>query len=158
MPKKKYIVSLSESERQQLENLTKFGKTAAYKMNYARILLLSDINSPDGSWKDPTIKTILGVSVPTIERVRKRFVEEGLAAALSRKKPVQQRIPILDGEKEAHLIALVCSEPPDGQARWSLRLLADKMIALGYVETVSYETVRQTLKKRMRRLGGFLRV
>ncbi len=147
MPKKKYIVTLTDEERQYLENLTKKGKTSAYKMNYARILLLADINSVDGRWKDEDIKAALGVSVPTIERVRKRFVEEGLAAALSRKQQVHQRILILDGEKEAHLIALACSTPPTGQARWSLRMLADKMVELGYVETVSYETVRQTLKK-----------
>lgn len=153
MPKKKYIVSLTDDERQKLEDMTKKGKNAAYKINYARILLLSDINSSNNGWNDSSIKNILGVSVPTIERVRKRFVEQGLAAALNRKKQVHQRILILDGEKEAHLIALACSEPPCGQARWSLRLLADKMIELGYVETVSYETVRQTLKKMKLNLG-----
>ena len=153
MPKKKYIVSLTDDERRKLEDLTKKGKNAAYKINYARILLLSDINSSDGGWNDPSIRDVLGVSVPTIERVRKRFVEEGLAAALSRKQQVHQRIAILDGEKEAHLIALACSEPPHGQARWSLRVLADKMVELGYVETVSYETVRQTLKKMKLNLG-----
>lgn len=153
MAKKKYIVRLTEFERQELENLTKKGKTAAYKMNYARILLLSDINSIDGGWEDSSIKVALGVSVPTIERVRKRFVEKGLAAALARKKPNHQRIPLLDGAKEAHLIVLACSEPPIGQGRWTLRMLADKMVELGYVETVSHETVRQTLKKMKLSLG-----
>ncbi len=153
MPKKKYIVSLTDEERQQLENLTKKGKTAAYKMNYARILLLSDINSVEGGWKDESIKSALGVSIPTIERVRKRFVEEGLAAALARKKQNHQRIPLLDGEKEAHLIALACSEPPTGQGRWTLRMLADKMVELEHVESVSHETVRQTLKKMKLSLG-----
>ena len=155
---KKYMVRLTEEERQELENLTKKGKTAAYKMNYARILLLSDLNAVEGGWKDKSIRATLGISVPTIERVRKRFVEEGLAAALTRKKPNHQRIPLLDGAKEAHLIALICTAPPRGQGRWTLRMLADKMVELGYVETVSHETVRQTLKKRMRRLGGLLRV
>ena len=152
MPKKKYIVTLTEEEQQQLQNLTKKGKIAAYKMNYARILLLADTNADDGGWKDESISKALGISVATIERVRKRLVEGGLCAALNRKNPPPRPL-ILDGETEAHLIALTCSKAPKGQERWTLRMLAEKMVALGYVETISYETVRQTLKKMKLNLG-----
>lgn len=144
---KKYIVSLTPQERQDLEKLTKTGKAPVYKVNHARVLLKADTQQSGGSWSDVAISQALDISVATIERVRQRFVEHGLELALGRK-PQQRRKPRrLDGEQEAHLIAMTCSEPPPGYGRWSLRLLAERMVELQYVETVSHETIRQTLKK-----------
>ncbi len=145
MPKK-YIVDLSEAERNSLLKLTTTGKHAAYKVNHARILLKADVNQPDGGLSDQAIASALDVSIPTIERLRRRFVEEGLEASLSRQHGGGQHRR-LDGKSEAHLLAIACSEAPQGRGKWALRLLADKMVELGYVETISHETVRQTLKK-----------
>jgi transposase len=147
MAKKKYIVSLTPEERNELEQLTTTGKAAAYKINHARILLKADTNQADGGWTDAAISTALDISVATIERVRQQLVETGLAAALSRQVQQHRKPRCLDGEQEAYLIALTCGDPPEGSARWSLRLLADRMVELAYVETVSHETIRQTLKK-----------
>jgi transposase len=147
MPKKKYIVALSPEERETLQKLTTTGKTSAYKLNHARILLLADINQDGGSWSEQEISDALNISVPTIERVRQRFVENSLEAALCRQQPSRTKPRLLDGEQEAHLIALACAETPEGQCQLTLRLLADRMMALGYVESISHETVRQTLKK-----------
>ena len=147
MARKKYIVSLSVEERGELEQFTTTGKAAAYKMNHARILLKADTNQADGSWTDEAISQALDISVATIERVRQRFVETSLEAALSRQVQQQRKARRLDGEQEAHLIAMTCSEAPEGYARWSLRLLAERMVELKYVESVSHETIRQTLKK-----------
>lgn len=145
--KKKYIVSLTAEERAQLEQLTTTGKVAAYKMNHARILLKADTNQADGGWSDEAISQALDLSVATIERVRQRFVGTSLESALSRAEQQQRKPHRLDGAQEAHLIALTCSKPPEGHARWSLRLLAERMVELEYVESVSHETIRQTLKK-----------
>ena len=153
MPKKKYIVTLTEQERSSLEDLTKKGKSPAYKVNHGRILLLADTNRSEGGWKDLDISQTLNISVATIERVRQRLVEQGLEAALSRKQPQNRRQRRLDGEQEAHLIALTCSSPPEGQGRWTLRMLAERMVELDYVKTLSHETVRQTLKKTNSNLG-----
>lgn len=147
MPQKKYIVALSSEERQALESLTTTGKTSAYKLNHARILLKADLNQEGGDWRDQDISDALDISVSTIERVRQRFVEQGLEAALSRRTPSRTKPRLLDGEQEAHLIALACAKTPDGQGKWSVRLLADQLVELGYVESISHETVRQTLKK-----------
>ena len=147
MPKKKYIVDLADGERTELEELTQKGKIAAYKMNHARILLLADINKPEGGWTDIKISEALNVSQATIERVRQRFVESGIESALTRKEQKNRRPKIIDGEKEAYLIAIACSETPMGQAKWTLQMLADKMVELKYVEKVSRETIRKTLKK-----------
>lgn len=161
MPKKKYIVALSVEERETLESLTTTGKTSAYKFNHARILLMADINQEGSGWRDHAISDALNISVSTIERVRQRFVEQSLDAALSRRElsgvefstrhtrqPPSRRKPrLLDGEQEAHLIALACAQTPEGQGKWSVRLLADQLVELGYVESISHETVRQTLKK-----------
>ena len=147
MPKKKYIVDLTKSERAELEQLTKKGKIAAYKMNHARILLLADVNQPEGGWTDLKISEALNVSQATIERVRQRFVESGIESALTRREQKNRRRQIIDGEKEAYLIAIACSETPMGQAKWTLQMLADKMVELQYVEKVSRETIRKTLKK-----------
>jgi transposase len=153
MPAKKYKVALSTEERQILEQLTTTGKTAAYKMNRARILLKADEHHADGGWGDQAISAALDVSVATIERVRHQFVEEGFEAVLSSKQGQQTRMRRLDGEKEAHLIALTCSEAPAGRVRWTLRLLAERMVELGQVEQIFHETIRKTLKKTNSSLG-----
>ncbi len=147
MPAKKYKVALSAEERQTLQQITTTGKTAAYKMNRARILLKADENQADGGWGDQALSDALDVSVATIERVRQQFVEEGCLAVLSYKQRESSRTRILDGAKEAHLIALTCSDAPDGRAEWTLRLLAEQMVVRGYVEQISHETIRKALKK-----------
>lgn len=150
---KKYVVSLSAEERQSLEAMVTTGKRAAYTINHARILLKADRNAPNGSWCDTDIKDALDLSLRTIERVRQRFVEEGLESAL-KCRPGGGRKPKLDGEVEAHLVALRCSETPQGKGRWTLRLLAQQMVELGYVEHLSHESVRQVLKKTNCNPGG----
>jgi len=139
---KKYIVTLSAEERETLQRLIASGTAPARKLTHARILLKAD-----AGWPDQAISKALDVSIPTIERVRQCFVEEGLEAALNRHLPTREYQRKLDGEQEAHLIALACSKPPKGHKRWTLRLLADKMVVLEYVESVSHETVRQVLKQ-----------
>jgi transposase len=151
--KKKYIVTLTEAERQMLQAMLSRGKAAARKLMHARILLKADAN-PDGpGWNDDQIAEGLEVGRATVERVRREFVEEGLEAALERRKPRRHYERALDGDGEAHLIALTCQKPPEGRARWTLRLLADRMVQLEYVEQVSYQTVRRTLKKTNLSLG-----
>lgn len=154
MPKKKYIVSLTSSERDYLEQLTKKGKIAAYKMNHARILLKADINQEGGGWIDRKISESLDIGHATIERVRQRLVEEGMEAALNRREQKKRRPKIIDGEKEAYLIAIACSKTPTGKGNWTLQMLADKMVELKYVEQVSTETIRQSLKKTNLNLGS----
>jgi transposase len=146
MPKKKYLVSLKPEERAELEKLVKTGKNPAYKLTHARVLLLADDNREGGGWKDADIGEALNLDVTTVARIRKQWVEEGLEVALNRQHGGGQP-KRLDGEAEAHLIAIACGEPPKGKGQWSLRLLADKMVEFGYVEAISHETVRQTLKK-----------
>ena len=143
---KPYIVRLTDDERQVLVQLTKSGKAAAYKIKHAHILLQVDANGPN--WSDVHVATALHCHGNTVRNVRQRFVEPGLAASLGRKqqaKPSRQRL--LDGAKEARLIALRCGPPPPGQVKWTFQLLADQLVALPIVETISYETVRQTIKK-----------
>jgi hypothetical protein len=143
---KKYIVRLSNEERGQLTTLTRKGTAAAYKISHAQILLKADADGP--AWTDTQIAASFAVHVNTVLGVRQRFVEQGLEAALHRKKQVRpSRMPLLDGEGEARLIALRCGAPPPGQARWTLRLLAEQAVALEIVEAISHETVRQALKK-----------
>ena len=143
---KKYIVRLTDAEREQLTELTRKGKAAASKIRHAHILLKADAHGP--AWPDTKIAESFSVSVNTVLGVRQRLVEQGLEAALTRKQqPRPSRTPRLDGEGEARLIALRCGAPPAGQARWTLRLLAEQAVALDIVETISHETVRQTLKK-----------
>jgi hypothetical protein len=145
---KKYVVRLTSEERAQLQRLVSVGKAAARKILHARILLQAD-QGPDGpAWKDEQIAEGLSAHPRTIANVRQRLVEQGLEVALTRKKqerPSRQRT--LDGEAEARLIALRCGEPPEGRTRWTLQLLADKLVELNVVEGVSYETVRRVLKK-----------
>ena len=145
---KKYIVRLSKDERKQLKKLIKSGRGPARMFARARILLKADQGSDGPWWSDEKISEALEVTVQTIERIRKQLVEEGFDAVLSRRE-YKQKVSRkkIDGELEARLISLSCSEPPEGRVRWTLRLLADKIIELGYVETISHETIRQTLKK-----------
>lgn len=145
MPRKKYIVTLSSTEREKLETLSQTGKTAAYVITHARILLKADTAKPGGGWCDKDIRAALDVGTATVERLRQQFAEEGLEACLSRKTRVYERL--LDGEQEAYLIAIACGSPPAGQSRWTLRLLSERLVELGHIESISYETVRQTLKK-----------
>ena len=151
---KKYIVTLTEEERQYLEQFTSTGKHAAYQINHARILLKADRNQPNGSWHDEDIKAAFEMSIRTIEQVRQRCVEEGIEAAL-KCRPGAGRKRKLDGDVEAHLCAfggakpyaLRCSDAPTCRGRWTLRLLAERMVELNYVDQISHESVRQVLKK-----------
>jgi len=144
---KRYRVTLTEEERQDLRKMVSTGKAAAKKLVRSRILLLADQSELGCAKSDPEICEALGCGRATVERVRKQFVEDGLEITLQ--PPRSQRIyeRRLDGKAEAHLIALTCGAPPEGRARWTLRLLADHMVALEHVESVSHETIRQTLKK-----------
>jgi hypothetical protein len=145
--RKRYRVHLTEAERDQLKQLLAAGTAPARQLTHARILLKAD-ESPGGpGWVDAAIVEAVEVSQPTISRVRKQFVEEGLAAALHRRAPRRVYTRKLDGAQEARLIALTCGEPPAGQARWTLRLLADKLVELEVVEAISHQTVRRVLKK-----------
>lgn len=151
--KKVYVVTLTAEERSCLQGLLSKGKAAAHKQLHARILLKADACGGREEWTDDQIAEAVETSRWTVERVRQRFVEEGLEAALNRKKRPAPPPRVMDGQAEAHLIALACSPPPAGRARWTLHLLADRMVQLRYVEHVSHETVRQTLKKTSSSLG-----
>jgi transposase len=145
---KKYKVTLTPDERQQLQKLITAGKASAKKLAHARILLKADAAEGGPAWSDSRIAKAIEVSIDTVARVRERFVEQGLEAALVRKKqdkPSRERI--LDGRAEAKLIALACSAAPGGRESWTMQLLADKLIELKLVDAVSDETVRRTLKK-----------
>ena len=145
---KKYKVTLTAEERNSLQSLIAAKRTAAKKVVHARILLKADAGPEGPAWTDACIAEALEVDVSTVERLRQRFVEQGLDAALGRKQQDRpSRLRALDGKAEARLIALACSEPPAGRVRWTLRLLADKLVELEIVDTVSTETIRRTLKK-----------
>ena len=145
--KKKYPIILTQTEREQLKDLIAAGTAPARKLTHARILLKAD-QSPQGpAWVDEEVADAVEVSQPTVSRVRKQYFEEGMEAALNRRPTNREYHRKLDGEHEARLVALACSEPQEGQARWSLRLLADRMVELEVVEEISYQTVRRTLKK-----------
>jgi transposase len=134
-------------EREHLTGMVSKGKAAARKLTHARILLKADQGENGPAWKDSNISEASDVSLSTVERVRRAFTEDGVEAAISHKKPCRTRPVKSDGEKEAHLIASACSQPPDGHSERTLRLLADKMVELNYSESLSYESVRQILKK-----------
>jgi transposase len=151
--KKKYIVTLTEAERQILQAMLSKGKAAARKLTHARILLKADASPGGPNWDDATIAQGLEVGRATVERVRKELVEEGLDAALNRRRPRREYDRTLDGEDEAHLVALACSQAPEGRSRWTLRLLADRMVRLEYVDAVSKDTVSRVLKKTNLSLG-----
>lgn len=142
------MVNLTEQERQELQHLIAAGKASARKLMHARILLKADESAEGPAWPDQRISEALEVGLSTIARVRQQCVEQGLEEALNRRpQPERPQKRKLDGELEAHLVALTCGPKPEGAGRWTLRLLAEKLVALGYVEQVSYETVRQVLKK-----------
>jgi hypothetical protein len=148
MPAKRYVVTLTAGEREQLEILIRSGRRSARGITRARILLLTDQGDVGPGWEDRRVAEALGCGHRTVERIRERFVAEGLDAALTHNKPANPpRQPVLDGAAEAKLIALACSATPDGRKAWTLRMLADKLVELEVVDAVSYETVRRTLKK-----------
>ncbi len=150
---KRYRVTLAGEERQDLQKMVSVGKAAARKLVRARILLLAD-QAEDGPAKsDPEIAAALGCGRATVERVRQQFVEEGLETVLQPKPSTRIPARKMDGRVEAHLIALACGAPPAGRARWTLRLLGDRLVDLGHLESVSHETVRRTLKKTNLSLG-----
>ena len=153
--KKKYSVKLDTCERNLLEQMVKTGNTPARKIEILRawILLKSDCNEDGPNWSYKNICQAFNVSEVTVFQIRKAFVENGLEKAINRKKPEREYQHLIDGEAEAHLIALACSEAPNGQERWTLRLLRDQMIQLEYIEDVSHETIHTTLKKTNLSLG-----
>ena len=145
---KKYVVRLSDEEREQLETLIRKGKSAAQRLLKARILLKADVSESGEGWSDNRIIKALDTSVSMVYRVRKQLVEEGFDAVLSRKQRATPGVArIFDGEKEAKLIALACSKPPKGRARWTLRLLEQKVVELKIVDRASDSTIGRVLKK-----------
>ena len=144
---KKYRVGLTEEEQEELKALVSKGRAAAYKQTHARILLLSDENQADDPMMDQEIARALNVGTATVERVRRRCLEEGVEAALGHQEQLNRRRKKLDGEGEAHLIALACSQPPEGRVSWTLQMLADGLMEREIVDSISTETVRRTLKK-----------
>jgi len=143
---KKYIVELTSEERKQLQQLVKKGKVPGYKIRHAQMLLKADQGNKGPGWPDVQVSEVFAAHVTTVERLRKRFVEQGLEAALERNKRNNYALK-LDGDAEAHLIAIACSDPPTGRSEWSLRLLADRLVELSVVDSISYMTVSRTLKK-----------
>lgn len=143
MPAKQYLVRLGPQERGQLHAMLKAGRAPARQLAHAHILLKAD-----AGWTDEAIHEALDLSVKTCERVRQRFARQGLAAALTRKEQLNRRKPKLDGEGEAKLLMLACSKPPQGRERWTLQLLADRLVELKCADSLSYEAVRQHLKKK----------
>src|SRR4030042_4980673 len=147
MPKKHYVVTLTVAERSLLQTLLSKGKVAAQKRIHAQIPLKADTGPAGDGWKDQQIVEAFDVGRCTVERLRQRFIEHGLEAALTRKAQ-QNRIPRkIDGATEAQLIAAACSKPPEGRKRWTLRLLADRLVTLDLVDSISHESARRVLKK-----------
>lgn len=150
----KYVVRLSTDERNVLFRLIKEGTSGKEKQNRARILLKADCGEEGENWKDTQIAEAFYVSIKTVERIRKSLVEDGFEETINRKLlPHGNRKKIIEGEEEAYLIALTCSEPPEGHAKWTLSLLADKMVECKYVESVSTNTIGRALKKTNLSLG-----
>jgi hypothetical protein len=147
MPAKIHHVRLTQEQREHVEIVARSYKHKEAERKRAKILLLADANHPDGGHDDQTIHQQVRVSRVTVENVRQRFASGGLKAALERKEQAHRKPRVLDGAAEAFLIATTCSAPPSGQKRWTLHLLADRLVTAGYVDAVSHETVRQTLKK-----------
>ena len=153
MPKILYRVKLTQEERTELQQIATRGRHGSQKVLNALILLGCD----EGEFQESKLSAaklteVLPISMKKVDRVKQRFVEHGLQVALDKRKPDRQYITKVDGDLEAHLLALSCSKPPQGYARWSLRLLADKMVELTYVDSISHETVRRVLKKRIKTL------
>ena len=147
MPAKIYRITLTDEEQAKLTAIVNKGSGAARRITRSRILLLADENRSDGGWKDADIVQALGVHQRTVERVREKCVMLGIEAALNHTQPRKKKEKILDGAAEARLVQLACSEAPDGHETWTMQMLADKLIELEVVKTVSRETVRTTLKK-----------
>ena len=147
MPKKQYLAALSEAERAQLHTLVGRGVAPARTLTHARILLKANRGEGGPGWTDQAIAEALEVGRSTVARVRQAYATAGLEAALTRKAPEREYARTFDGAREARLIALACSAPPTGYERWSLRLLADRLVRLEVVAAVSHETVRQALKQ-----------
>lgn len=147
MPKKAFQVQLTVAERTRLQALVTSGTATAYAHIHARILLKADAGLDGPAWTDAMIRTALDVGLSTVARTRQIAVQQGIDAALQRKPTERVYHRALDGVGEAHLVALTCGTPPKGAGRWTLRLLADQLVELGYVDAISHETVRQTLKK-----------
>jgi transposase len=146
-PTKFFHATLTSEERTDLDRLTRTGTAAAAKLAKTHVLLLADEAEGGPGKPDAQIHDALGVGKSTIFRVRRQFVEEGVAAAIGRKRPDRVYARKLDGRAEAQLVTLACSKPLQGRSKWTLRLLAGRMVELGYVDTVSYETIREKLKK-----------
>jgi transposase len=153
MPAKKYKVRLTKEERKELTEIVKKGKVAAIKRRHAEILLKADEDRRGMAWRDEKISEAFEIRIVTVERLRKRFVEEGLEVALNGKSRNREKFRKFDGDKEAQLIAVACTEAPEGRSRWTLNLLANKMIELNIFESISKETIRTTLKKTKLNLG-----
>lgn len=153
MPAKKYKVTLTKAERDDLTQLVNIGKGKAARLKRARILLMADEVQVDGGWKDAEIAKALSTHVRTVERVRQRCVEAGIEAAINHAQPKRSRSPVLDGAAEAMLSQIACTEAPDGRQRWTIQMLQDKLIEMEVVESVGWETVRTTLKKMNSNLG-----
>ncbi len=151
--KKKYVVTLTEVECHMLQEMLSRGKAAARKLAHARILLKAGASAGGPAWSDDAIAQELEVGRATVERIRREFVEEGLQAALERRKSRRQYQHAFDGDGEAHLVAMACSRAPEGRSRWTLRLLAERMIQLQYVDQVSKDMVWRVLKKTNLSLG-----
>ncbi len=149
----KYFVSLTTEERTYLEKLISSGNAPARKVQRARILLKSDCGEGGPNWSYEAICNAFDVNAVTVTNIRKAFSEGGLEKALNRKKPKREYEHRLDGHAEAHLVALVCGEAPEGYDRWTLRLIQDRVVKLEIVESISHETIRTTLKKMNLSLG-----
>ncbi len=147
--KKKFIVRLSKEERQDLTNLVRKGKVAVYRRTHAQILLLADEGEHGPRYRNKEVAERVGVNHRTVSKLRQRCVKRGLDAALEREPRKRDRSRVLDGDAEAQVIALMCSESPVGQARWTLKLLGHRLVELEVVESVSHETIRQALKKHL---------
>ncbi len=145
--KKRYVVKLAAEEREQLETIINRGRETAYRRRHAQVLLLVDEGAQGPKLYDKEVAERTGFSRRTVEQIRERFVTDGFTAALERKKRSDRGSRKLDGEAEARLVSIACSDPPEGRARWTLHLLADQLIELSIVDNVSHETVRQVLKK-----------
>ena len=150
----RYKVTLTEQERNQLTEIIRSGSHTSQTYRNAYILLNTDKGDFSKSVTNAEISKIIKVGMRTIDRVKKRFVEDGFEACLKRKPTTRVYDKKVDGDAEAHLISIACSEPPKGFSKWSLRLLADKMVCLNYIESISHETVRSVLKKRVKALEG----
>jgi transposase len=150
---KKYKVTLTHEEREELTVIINKGRIAARKRIHAQILLRADETKGQTAWTDVDIAEAYSVSAETVKRVRQRCVESGLSAALQPRAPHENRARKFDGEKEAQLLMLACCGAPEGYARWSLRLLADTMVELAYMDSISHEAVRGVLKKTNLSLG-----